>query len=81
MTEEATPPGGRVEHGVYEVKATSGDDTQFDLGISEINAATHLARKRTSHRAGGGMMVSFAREFFVRATGFSSMHTTGQSGS
>ena len=29
-----------------EVKATSGDDTQFDLGSSEINAATRLARKR-----------------------------------
>ena len=29
-----------------EVKATSGDDTQFDLGSTEINAATRLARKR-----------------------------------
>ena len=29
-----------------EVKATSGTDTQFDLGISEIEAATRLARKR-----------------------------------
>ena len=27
-----------------EVKATTGDDPQFDLGISEINAATDLAR-------------------------------------
>lgn len=31
-----------------EVKATMGDDSQFDLGISEINTATRLAR------AGGG---------------------------
>ena len=29
-----------------EVKATSGDDTQFDLGSTEIDAATSLARKR-----------------------------------
>ena len=29
-----------------EVKATSGDDTQFDLGSTEINAATRLAHKR-----------------------------------
>ena len=29
-----------------EVKATLGDDPQFDLGISEINTATHLARAR-----------------------------------
>ena len=29
-----------------EVKATTGDDQQFDLGISEIEAATRLARKR-----------------------------------
>ena len=28
-----------------EVKATKGHDPQFDLGISEINAATHLARR------------------------------------
>ena len=28
-----------------EVKATPGDDPQFDLGISEINAATDLARR------------------------------------
>lgn len=28
-----------------EVKATTGDDPQFDLGISEINAATNLARR------------------------------------
>ncbi len=28
-----------------EVKATSGDDSQFELGISEINAATRLARR------------------------------------
>ncbi len=28
-----------------EVKATAGDDPQFDLGISEINAATDLARR------------------------------------
>ncbi|MCY4004186.1 MAG: DUF3883 domain-containing protein [Rhodospirillales bacterium] len=29
-----------------EVKATAGDETQFDLGISEIGAATRLARGR-----------------------------------
>ena len=29
-----------------EVKATVGDETQFDLGISEIGAATRLARAR-----------------------------------
>ena len=29
-----------------EVKATPGDDPQFDLGITEINAATRLARTR-----------------------------------
>ena len=29
-----------------EVKATTGDDPQFDLGISEINTATRLARAR-----------------------------------
>lgn len=29
-----------------EVKATRGDDPQFDLGISEINTATRLARAR-----------------------------------
>ena len=29
-----------------EVKATMGDDPQFDLGISEINTATRLARAR-----------------------------------
>lgn len=29
-----------------EVKATTGDDSQFDLGISEIEAANRLARKR-----------------------------------
>ena len=29
-----------------EVKATTGDDPQFDLGISEISAATHFARAR-----------------------------------
>ena len=29
-----------------EVKATTGDDQQFDLGISEIEAATRYARKR-----------------------------------
>ena len=29
-----------------EVKATVGDDPQFDLGISEIKAATRLARER-----------------------------------
>ena len=29
-----------------EVKATMGDDPQFDLGISEINTATRLARGR-----------------------------------
>lgn len=29
-----------------EVKATTGDDQQFDLGISEIEAATRFARKR-----------------------------------
>ena len=29
-----------------EVKATAGDDQQFDLGISEIKAATRLAQKR-----------------------------------
>ena len=29
-----------------EVKATMGDDPQFDLGISEINTATRLARVR-----------------------------------
>lgn len=29
-----------------EVKATSADDTQFDLGSSEISAAARLARKR-----------------------------------
>ena len=29
-----------------EVKATSGDDTQFDLGSTEIDAAARLARKR-----------------------------------
>ena len=29
-----------------EVKSTMGDDPQFDLGISEIGAATRLARKR-----------------------------------
>lgn len=29
-----------------EVKATTEDDPQFDLGISEINTATHLARAR-----------------------------------
>ena len=29
-----------------EVKATAGDKTQFDLGISEIGAATRLARGR-----------------------------------
>ena len=28
-----------------EVKATSGDDSQFELGISEIRAATQLARR------------------------------------
>ena len=28
-----------------EVKATIGDDPQFDLGVSEINAATNLARR------------------------------------
>lgn len=28
-----------------EVKATTGDDPQFDLGVSEINAATNLARQ------------------------------------
>ncbi len=30
-----------------EVKATAGDDPQFDLGISEINKATRLARARS----------------------------------
>lgn len=29
-----------------EVKATTGDDSQFEIGISEIEAATRLARKR-----------------------------------
>ena len=29
-----------------EVKATKGDDTSFDLGISEIEAATRIARRR-----------------------------------
>ena len=29
-----------------EVKATAGDDSQFDLGISEVEAATDLARKK-----------------------------------
>ena len=29
-----------------EVKATNGDDTSFDLGISEIEAATRIARRR-----------------------------------
>ena len=29
-----------------EVKATTGDDSQFELGISEIEAANRLARKR-----------------------------------
>lgn len=29
-----------------EVKATMGDDPQFDLGISEIDTATRLARAR-----------------------------------
>lgn len=29
-----------------EVKATAGDDPQFELGISEVEAATRLARKR-----------------------------------
>ena len=29
-----------------EIKATAGDETQFDLGISEIGAATRLARGR-----------------------------------
>ena len=30
-----------------EVKATTGDDQQFDLGLSEIEAAAQLARKRS----------------------------------
>ena len=29
-----------------EVKATKGDDTSFDVGISEIEAATRIARRR-----------------------------------
>ena len=33
-----------------EVKATKGDDTSFDLGISEINAATRIARWRGNTR-------------------------------
>ena len=32
-----------------EVKATSGDDTQFELGVSEIKAATRLARRGRWH--------------------------------
>ena len=35
---------GRRWH--VEVKSTTGDDPQFDLGISEIEAATRLARRR-----------------------------------
>lgn len=31
-----------------EVKATKGDETTFDLGISEIQAATSIARRRSS---------------------------------
>lgn len=36
--------GGKKWH--IEVKATTGDDPQFDLGISEIKAATRFARAR-----------------------------------
>ena len=35
----------RRKNWYVEVKATAGDDPQFDLGISEINAATGLARR------------------------------------
>ena len=36
----------RGKRSLVEVKSTTGDDSQFDLGISEIEAATRLARNR-----------------------------------
>ena len=37
---------GRENPTLEQVKATTGDDPQFDLGISEIKAATRFARRR-----------------------------------